>query len=560
MEFPEIGPDERTPLVETLLGLIRQWMDRVAELERVNQELRDENARWKGQKGRPDIKPSTLEKPEKPNAAVGEETGTVRRRGKPSGPRTAELVIHETTKVEPYDLPPGAAFRQFEPIVVQDLKLESWNTQYERARYDLPGGGSVLAPLPEGVLPVEGGHFGAKLVAFILSQHYQALVTQPVLLEQLWDYGVDISSGQLHGILTENKDRFHQEKAELLAAGRTSATYIGTDDTGARHQGKNGYTTAIGNDLFAYFETTDCKSRLNFLHVLQGDLRTYAINETTLAYWNQQGLPETPLDNLKQGSLEFAGEEAWKARLAELGVPCERHVRIATEGALLGGLIDRGVSPDLVVLSDGALQFVVLLHAACWIHAERPLIKMTPHNDEHRALIETLRGQIWDLYKDLKTYKLNPDPAQQPILEARFDALVDQRTGYPNVNQALKSMRERKADLLRVLEHPEIPLHNNAEESDIREFVKRRKISGGTRSAAGRRCRDTFASLKKTCRKLGVCFWDYLKDRVAGLGRLPRLADIICQKAQEAAAKRPAAASSSGASAAAVTNAVAVPV
>jgi hypothetical protein len=67
--------------------------------------------------------------------------------------------------------------------------------------------------------------------------------------------------------------------------------------------------------------------------------------------------------------------------------------------------------------------------------------------------------------------------------------------------------------------------------------VKRRKISGGTRSDAGRRCRDTFASLKKTCRKLGVGFWDYLHDRVRGLGQLPRLADLIRQQAQEAAAK-----------------------
>ena len=560
MELPEIGPEERTPLVETLLGLFRQLMDHVAELERVQQELRDENARLKGQKGRPDIKPSTLEKPEKPSAAAGDGSGEGRRRGKPTGPRTAALVIHETTKVEPPDLPPGATFRQFEPLVVQDLKLETWNTKYERARYDLPGGGSVLAPLPTGVLPVEGGHFGAKLVAFILSQHYQALVTQPVLLEQLWDYGVDISSGQLHGILTANKDPFHQEKAEVLAAGLTTATYIGTDDTGARHQGQNGYTTAIGNDLFAYFETTDCKSRLNFLHVLQGEQRTYVINETTWVYWNQQGLPEALVNNLTKGPLEFAGAKAWNAHLAELGIRSERHVRIATEGALLGGLIDRGVSPHLIVLSDGALQFVILLHAACWIHAERPLIKMVPHNDEHRAVIETLRGQIWELYQALKAYQLNPDPAQKPILEARFDTLVDQRTGYPNVHQVLKAMRERKADLLRVLEHPEIPLHNNAEESDIREFVKRRKISGGTRSAAGRRCRDTFASLKKTCRKLGVRFWDYLKDRIAGLGQLPRLAEVIRQKAQEAAAKKPAATSPSGAAETAATKAVAVPV
>jgi Transposase IS66 family len=501
-----------------------------------------------------------LEKPEKPTDAADDGTGKGQRRGKPTGPRTEELVIHETTQVEPPDLPPGATFRQFEPMVIQDLKLETWNTKYERARYDLPGGGSVLAPLPAGVLPVAGGHFGAKLVAFILSQHYQAMVTQPVLLEQLWDHGIVISSGQLHCLLTENKDHFHKEKAEVLGAGLTTATYIGTDDTGARHQGKNGFTTAIGNDLFAYFETTDSKSRLNFLHVLQGDLRTYVINETTLVYWNQQGLPEALLNNLTTGPLEFAGEEAWKARLAELRITNERHVRIATEGTLLGGLIDRGVSPNLVVLSDGALQFVILLHAACWIHAERPLIKLVPHNDEHRTVIETIRGQLWELYKALKTYKLNPDPARKPILEARFDTLVDQRTGYPNVNQVLKSMREMKADLLRVLAHPEIPLHNNTEESDIREFVKRRKISGGTRSAAGRRCRDTFASLKKTCRKLGVCFWDYLKDRVAGLGRLPRLADVIRQKAQEAAAKKPTAPSPSGAAEAAATTVVAVPV
>lgn len=561
IELPEIGPEARTPLVETLLGLLRQLMDRVAELERVQQELRDENARLKGQKGRPAIKPSTLEQPAKPSAEAGEGTGEGRRRGKPRGPRTAALVIHETIQVEPPDLPPGATFRQVESIVVQDLKLETWNTKYERARYDLPGGGSVLAPLPAGVLPVEGGHFGAKLVTFILSQHYQALVTQPVLLEELWDHDIDISAGQLHAILTENKDHFHQEKGEVLAAGLSTATYIGTDDTGARHQGQNGYTTAIGNDLFASFETTDCKSRLNFLHVLHGDLRTYVLNETTWVYGQQQGLPEALLDKLKKGRLEFADEQAWTAHLAALGIHSERHVRIATEGALLGGLIDRGVSPELVVLSDGALQFVILLHAACWIHAERPLLKMVPHNDEHRAVIETLRGQIWELYQALKEYKLNPDPAQKPILEARFDSLVEQRTGYPNVNQVLKSMRERKADLLRVLEHPEIPLHNNAEESDIREFVKRRKISGGTRSDAGRRCRDTFASLKKTCRKLGLRFWDYLKDRVAGLGQLPRLADVIRHKAQEAAAaKKASAPRACGASETAAPNAVAVPV
>src|SRR5207237_6464623 len=129
-----------------------------------------------------------------------------------------------------------------------------------------------------------------------------------------------------------------------------------------------------------------------------------------------------------------------------------------------------------------------------------------------------------------------PQEARRAALESRFDTLVGQRTGYPSINGVLKEMREHKADLLRVLERPEVPLHNNGEESDIREYVKRRKISGGTRSDEGRRCRDTFTSLKKTCRKLGVNFWSYLVDRIRGLGQIPRLRDLIRQRAAESRA------------------------
>jgi Transposase IS66 family len=269
------------------------------------------------------------------------------------------------------------------------------------------------------------------------------------------------------------------------------------------------------------------------LQVLQGSQRDYVINDLALAYWERQQLAAALVDQLTQGSQAFIGEPAWQARLTELGITDERRVRIATEGALLGGLIARGVSPDLGVLSDGASQFVLFVHAGCWVHAERPLAKLVPHNDQHRAEIEKTRSQIWELYQELKAYRAQPDATQRPVLEARFDALVEQQTGYPSINGVLKEMRDHKADLLRVLERPEIPLHNNAMESDIREYVKRRKISGGTRSDAGRRCRDTFASLKKTCRKLGVRFWEYLQDRVRGLGQIPRLADLIRQKAAQ---------------------------
>jgi hypothetical protein len=531
MELPEVPPEERTPLVDALLAIVRQLLDRVSELEQTNQQLRDEIARLKGQKPRPDIKPSILEatQPKTEEKASGKRPGSAKR------PKTAELTIHREVQLHPQNLPAGATFRCFEPYVVQELIIQSQNTRYLRARYDLPGGGSTLAPFPEGVLPVEGGHFAANLIAYILDQYHQGQVTEPLLLEQLWEYDIDISAGQLHRILTEHKDHFHQEKDEILAAALAESSYIGTDDTGARHQGKNGFCTALGNDLFAYFESSDSKSRLNFLQVLQGRQRDYVINETTLAYWERQKLAQALVEQLSQGTQEFVGEQAWHARLAELAIKGERHVQIATEGALLGGLVARGISPELVVLSDGAPQFVVFVHAGCWIHAERPLAKLVPHNEQHRGEIDKIRSQIWELYKDLKAYRGKPDEAQRSVLAARFDVLVEQRTGYPSIDGVLKEMREHKADLLRVLERPEVPLHNNAEESDIREFVKRRKISGGTRSDAGRRCRDTFASLKKTCRKLGLRFWDYLQDRVRGLGKIPRLADLIRQKARQLA-------------------------
>src|SRR5712692_8460114 len=98
-------------------------------------------------------------------------------------------------------------------------------------------------------------------------------------------------------------------------------------------------------------------------------------SDITLAYWKEQKLPAPLVRQLRQGPLYFADEAAWQAWLAELQVSDERHVRMATEGALLGGLSARGVSPDLAVLSDGASLFVVFVHAACWVHAERPLAR-----------------------------------------------------------------------------------------------------------------------------------------------------------------------------------------
>ena len=89
-----------------------------------------------------------------------------------------------------------------------------------------------------------------------------------------------------------------------------------------------------------------------------------------------------------------------------------------------------------------------------------------------------------------------------------------------------------KAALLRVLKLPELPLHNNDAKLGASAQARVRDVSHQTRSEQGTKIKDTFMSINQTAMKLGVSFYDYVYDRVAGHFKLPSLADLIAQKAQ----------------------------
>ena len=129
-----------------------------------------------------------------------------------------------------------------------------------------------------------------------------------------------------------------------------------------------------------------------------------------------------------------------------------------------------------------------------------------------------MRGLIWDLYADLKAYRSQPSKRRATALRARFDRIFLGRIGFATLDRLLKRLHANKAELLRVLDRPEIPLHTNGSENDIRCYVTRRNASAGTRSEAGRDCRDAFLGLMKTCDKLGIAVWDYLGSRLRVAG------------------------------------------
>jgi Transposase IS66 family len=509
-----------------LEALLVEQFGEVATLQQTVAEQREEIARLKGLKGRPDIKPSGMEKGTAPPKPQKQE----KRPGR--GKVTPRVKVEE--KVIRVEIPPGSIFKGHESFLVQDLVISAKATCYLRERWITPDGRTILAPLPQGI----EGHFGPELRRFVLMQYHQGQSTMPRLLALLRSVGIAISKRQLVRLLNENHEGFIAEAQDILRAGLETSSWVSVDDTGARHAGKNGFCTQIGNEWFTWFRTRSSKSRLNFLDLLRAGYTDYVLNDAAYDYMRDQGLPTATIARLKAApQTRFSDQTAWRAHLDRLGFnalkvtpePADRFaghrfasrpdpLRVATEGALWGSVQAHEFLCDAVVLSDDAGQFNIGRHALCWVHAERLVHKLDTFTDQHRDAQTRVRGLIWDFYADLKAYQLKPGKRRAQALRARFDRIFLRRTGFATLDRLPARLHGNKAELLMVLERPEIPLHTNGSENDIRCQVTRRKVSAGTRSDIGRDCRDAFLSLAKTCDKLGIAVWDYLGSRFKIVG------------------------------------------
>jgi Transposase IS66 family len=510
--------------LEDLKKLVVQLMVEVTALREENQQLRAENARLKALPKKPKLAPGGMDKATEPDKRARTKEARRQRRKRQSGRRTPPVTEERTLVVE---APAGSRRRGFEPFTVQDLILTPQVIRFRRERWVTPEGQEITAPLP----PEVSGHFGPGIVRYVLMQHVQGQVTVERLLAQLKGLGVRISKGQIITILTASKDAFHAEKDAILEAGLASAAWVTVDDTAARHAGRDEYTTHIGNDRFAWFATRPSKSRLNFLDLLRAGDPNYVINAAALAYLIEHGVPESIVAALlAAGPRSFADDAAWQAHLDSFGLGAGQRRRV-TEAALVGAIVARGLLIDTVIVSDDAGQFDVFQHALCWIHAERHLRRIICVTDEQHRLVSVQRQLVWWFYADLKLYKDDPTATCRTALRQRFDRIFTRVTGFADLDEAVARTHANKDELLLVLDRPDIPLHTNGSENDVRSFVTKRKVSGETRSAAGKQARDTFLSLLKTCSKLAISFWDYLGARlkIPDAERVPWLPDLIGQ-------------------------------
>jgi hypothetical protein len=135
---------ELEPLLVELFG-------KVAALEKVVGEQREEIARLKGPKGRPNIKPSGMDRATQPSKP------TKKDKQRFPGKVTPRVSIED--QVIQAAVPPGSSFKGYEWFLVQDLVISVRATRYQRERWITPDGRTILAPLPEGI----DGHFDPEV-------------------------------------------------------------------------------------------------------------------------------------------------------------------------------------------------------------------------------------------------------------------------------------------------------------------------------------------------------------------------------------------------------------
>ena len=513
---------EQQKVIETQQQQIEALTVKVQQQEKRIDQLEAEIRTYKKLKGKPQLSASKLNEVQESSGRNEPRAGSAKRSKK------LEFKVDEERIIQPKEIPADSKFNGYRTYDVQEIELQRRNIRFQLAEYVKCDGTTVVGELPPGF---QSGHFGPQLVSYILYQHYQCRVPQPLIYEQLQDLGIEISVGQINRVLTEEITPFVDEQHQVLRVGLATAEHIHTDDTGAKYRGKNGVCTVIGNEYFAYFKSSDSKSRQNFLEVLQGPSLSYVLNEAARTYLKQQSLADKYWSRLVFSETVMT-QAQWDAYLLNQGMTTVQAVRRLTEAALLGGLMSQGMSASLRILSDGARQFNLLNHGLCWVHIERGLKQLSGHTQGQRQDIAEMQDLLWEYYQQLKGYQENPSDGLKADLWQRFDQIFGRcYRDKTELNTVLHRIRDHKLELLQVLNYPKLPLHNNAAETDIREYVTRRKISGGTRSAAGRLARDIFVGLKKTCRKLGVSFWDFLMSRTSSNDQVPLLPDLIRIKA-----------------------------
>lgn len=519
-----------------LFNLVEEVIAENRALRAENQQLRDEINRLKGEQGKPPIKPNR-----KPEQAIPADHSSERERHRPKawkkGSKVERIQINreEVVRVDPVLLPLDAEFKGYEPVVVQDVRIQTDNVRFLKEKYySAKEQRTYLAEMPAGY---KGG-FGPGIRSLVLVWYYACQMTELKIVELLGNVGVLISEGQISNMLIKDQGVFHAEAEAVYVAGLRSSPWQHLDDTGTRVNGENYHCHIVDNPLHTTYVTTESKDRQSIVEVLRhGQPRVYRLNAEALKYLEMAGVSEGIRRKVANLAKDEELDEATMERLLATHLPGlgGRRRKWILDAAAVAAYHAQTEWPVIrLLICDDAPQFKWVTEelALCWVHEGRLYKKLVPYVAHHRQLVEEFLGEFWSFYDELLAYRQKPTPEERTRLDAAFDGLFSRVTGYQALSERIKRTRSKKASLLMVLEHPEIMLHNNPAELGARARVRKRDISFGPRTGEGVRAWDTFQSLAATAKKLGVSFYHYIQDRISGAKQIPNLADLIDERAK----------------------------
>ena len=533
LDLSTIADEGARECITRLLNLVETLVAEGHRLRAENQRLRDEVSRLKGEPGKPDISP------DRP-AQTGTRYSSEKERREPKdwhkGSKKEQIHIDRQQKLEvdPQTLPADAEFKGYESVVAQDLRIGSDNVEFLKAKYySQQARQTYLAPVPPGW---EGG-FGPGIKALAITFAYGCNLAQPKLAEWFGNLGVRISAGEISNLLVTKQESFHREKAAIYDAGLRSSPWQHLDATSTRVDGKNQHCHVVCNPLYTAYFTTPQQDRLTVLSVLR-NLRepVYRINGEALSFLQQCGVRARAIERVGRIPQDVdLDEQAWQVQVEQhVGFLKERDRRYLQEAAAVAAYHAAVGYPVIrLLVVDDARQFKLLTEelGLCWVHEGRHFKELEPHFTQHRQMVENFLKQYGDYYRELLAYRERPGQPEAERLSGAFDQLFSQVTGYTALDERIAQTQAKKAHLLMVLTHPEIPLHNNPAELAARTRVRKRDVSFGPRTAVGAQCWDTFQTLYGTAKKLGVNFYEYICERVRGAP--PKLPELIASRAQQ---------------------------
>jgi hypothetical protein len=534
LDLSAIHEENARKLVKILLNQVEELSAGLRDARLEIQQLRDENNRLKGEQGKPKIK-ANLVKPVEKHSSEKERRKSRERHKKG---KKADLEIHRTeaVSIQRETLPKDAVFKGYAEVVIQDLVFQAENVRFRKEKYYSPSERkSYLANLPSGY----EGQFGPGIKAIIPALHFGGGMTEPKVLEFLGYVGIQISPAQISSLLIHGQAEFHAESSAVFEAGLKSSPHQHIDDTPTRVNGQNQACHIVCNPVYTSFHTRPHKDRLTILDVLRnGRPRIFRLNAEAFAYLESQPFSKNTRQTLQNWQSEMVLDEAnFVMRLDEHlpGLPAQQRKAIIDAAAIAAYHAESDIPIIQTLICDDAPQFNWLTQSMmlCWVHEGRAYKKLMPFVAYHRDLLNDFIKRFWEFYDRLLDYRLQPTPEAALQLEGEFDALFAVRTGYGELDKRLSKTQTKKAALLLVLKYPELPLHNNPAELAARYRVRKRDISFGPRTEAGKRAWDTFMTLLATTKKLGISFYDYLRDRVTKNNAIPNLAELIQLAAKE---------------------------